>query len=700
MKTTLSPSNPLCWRKVLPAVLVALLTLAAAPLRAQYFDWVRTYQSTHSSGTGSPDEDNMVLDMDADSQGNVYFLGRFVRGAAINGEELLEEVNTFNPPNNLINLCIVKMSPQGEMVWHKAISEWSMHQSKGEIQLVGDSALVCYVGIEPPRGPYPNEPVYWLDSLIQYPDWFIPTDSIWTGTALITLDLDGNLKEQHFLNVGFLDTLGVPIMSEGASYPTSTGLNSMHVDSEGNIILGVTNANERAWCKVRCDTCEHLWQTVEYTVENGGIGTVRILVDGVRTISYRPENRPIRTNAKLLKFSPHFDSLLEVRYLMQSRLDSPRTGLGVPGITKSEILHITSDPEGNIYVVGHIDISGGTDTIVPIDSTQGLSLHLSGLGSSFLVKYDSHLQPVFAKQLDGGVISGFNHCVVKDNDLFVLGGQGSSGPDFHYDNEIMSDISRGALLLRLNKNDGSLISYGKATPCRNNESGPGVESKTTATIAVNNNRVATQIGILGNVAFAGDTIRVPESPYRGRGFVIWDYEGHQLKVVDYHAPHPDNQECGTLFTDSSLYLCGMFNGEATFGDTYFNVSRSNGYIARYVDTSFLHPYVHPEHPDTGDVRIVLAESGVAFVAYPNPFRQRVTIIYSGSDPIASAFITDMLGRREPVSLLPLPADAGGSTRFVADLTTAPQATYLLTLVTASGHQHTLRLFKQSDLFED
>ncbi|MBP5540826.1 MAG: hypothetical protein J6X88_04165, partial [Bacteroidales bacterium] len=59
-----------------------------------------------------------------------------------------------------------------------------------------------------------------------------------------------------------------------------------------------------------------------------------------------------------------------------------------------------------------------------------------------------------------------------------------------------------------------------------------------------------------------------------------------------------------------------------------------------------------------------------------------------------------LGRREPVSLLPLPADAGGSTRFVADLTTAPQATYLLTLVTASGHQHTLRLFKQSDLFED
>ena len=694
MKTTLSPSNPLCWRKVLPAVLVALLTLAATPLRAQYFDWVRTYQSTHSSGTGSPDRDNMVLDMDADSQGNVYFLGRFVRGAAINGEELLEEVNTFNPPSNLINLCIVKMSPQGEMVWHKAISEWGMHQGGGAIQLVGDSTLVCYVGIEPPRGPYPNEPVYWLDTLIQYPDWFIPTDSIHRGSALITLDLDGNLKEQHFLNVGFLDTLGVPIMSEGASYPTSTGLNSMHVDSEGNIILGVTNANERVWSLVRCDTCTPApWRAVEYSVENGGIGTVRFLVDGKRTLSYRPENRPIMKNAKLLKFSPHFDSLLEVRYLMQSRLDSPRTGLGVPGITQSEIQHITSDPEGNIYVVGEINVSN-TDTIVPIDSLQGLSLHVNG-NTGFLVKYDSHLRPIFAKQLDQdeNLSTDFYDVLVEGDDLFVL----ESGKGMYYDGEPLYNIDGCVNFFRLSKEDGRLLSHGSARSFHENGTsqfnGP-IHSSTRLTAC--NNRVATRTKFWGNIAFAGDTIRAE----RGQATVIWDYDGHELALIDLHAPHPDNRGIGTLFTDSSLYLCGMFNGEATFGDTSFYRLHSNGYIARYVDTSFLHPYVHPEHPDTGDVRIVLAESGEAFVAYPNPFRQRVTIVYTGTDPIASAFITDMLGRREPVSLLPLPADAGGSARYMVDLTSLPQATYLLTLVTASGHQHTLRLFKQSDLFED
>ena len=551
MKTTLSPSNPLCWRKVLPAVLVALLTLAATPLRAQYFDWVRTYQSTHSSGTGSPDLDNMVLDMDADSQGNVYFLGRFVRGAAINGEELLEEVNTFNPPSNLINLCIVKMSPQGEMVWHKAISEWGMHQGGGAIQLVGDSTLVCYVGIEPPRGPYPNEPVYWLDSLIQYPDWFIPTDSIHRGSALITLDLDGNLKEQHFLNVGFLDTLGVPIMSEGASYPTSTGLNSMHVDSEGNIILGVTNANERVWSLVRCDTCTPApWRSVEYSVENGGIGTVRFLVDGKRTLSYRPENRPIMKNAKLLKFSPHLDSLLEVRYLMQSRLDSPRTGLGVPGIGKSEILHITSDTEGNIYVVGEIDVSN-TDTIVPIDSLQGLSLHLRNT-TGFFIKYDSHLRPIFAKQLDfeGYKLSHFTDCLLEENDLFVLVCAGGREAVYSYDGIPLNEINYGTTFFRLSKEDGRLLSYGTARP-KNIMEGSCHVSPEETTLSVKNNRVATQVKFLGNVAFAGDTIYSSETSPWGTGFVIWDNEGHQLKIVDCHTPHPDNRIRGALFTLSS-----------------------------------------------------------------------------------------------------------------------------------------------------
>ena len=64
----------------------------------------------------------------------------------------------------------------------------------------------------------------------------------------------------------------------------------------------------------------------------------------------------------------------------------------------------------------------------------------------------------------------------------------------------------------------------------------------------------------------------------------------------------------------------------TMADTTLNPSGNTlAYIAKYVDTSFMTPYVYTGPQDTGDVRIKVVEVGSAFVAYPNPFRQRVTI---------------------------------------------------------------------------
>ncbi len=40
----------------------------------------------------------------------------------------------------------------------------------------------------------------------------------------------------------------------------------------------------------------------------------------------------------------------------------------------------------------------------------------------------------------------------------------------------------------------------------------------------------------------------------------------------------------------------------------------------------------------------------------------------------------------------------GYNQYTLDLTSLPQATYLLTLTTADGRQHTLKLLKQSDIF--
>jgi len=135
----------------------------------------------------------------------------------------------------------------------------------------------------------------------------------------------------------------------------------------------------------------------------------------------------------------------------------------------------------------------------------------------------------------------------------------------------------------------------------------------------------------------------------------------------------------------------------TFGDISLNSNgHSLAYTAKYIDTAFMTPYVYSG--DTGNVSITLEEGGNAFVAYPNPFRQSVKIrVESGElkveNGVATAWLTDLTGRREQVRLTP-----DGPGQYTLDLTSRPQTTYLLTLTTADGKQHTVRLLKQSDIF--
>ena len=168
-----------------------------------------------------------------------------------------------------------------------------------------------------------------------------------------------------------------------------------------------------------------------------------------------------------------------------------------------------------------------------------------------------------------------------------------------------------------------------------------------------------------------------------------------MQFVDFKTNSNRDDPRGTLLHDSMLYLTGMMDG----GGTYGNYSLPEGYRAymiRYVDTAFMTPYVHTEDP--GEVHITLVDDGAALVAYPNPFRQKVTIkVESGElkvvNGVVTAILTDLTGRREEVRLTPT---APG--QYTLNLSSRPQSTYLLTLTTADGHQHTVRLLKQSDIF--
>ena len=186
------------------------------------------------------------------------------------------------------------------------------------------------------------------------------------------------------------------------------------------------------------------------------------------------------------------------------------------------------------------------------------------------------------------------------------------------------------------------------------------------------------------------------------GLFVWDKDGHEVQFIDYNSPSPTNDPRGTIFRDSILYLSGRMNGGGTFGNYTLPAGEDRAYVLKYVDTFFATPYVYVEPDDStnhgggGEVRITMVGDEGAFVAYPNPFRQRVTIRLDGTQASClreTAILTDLSGRREEVRLTP---DAPG--QYTLDLTSRPQATYLLTITTSDGRQHTVRLLKQSDIF--
>jgi len=97
-------------------------------------------------------------------------------------------------------------------------------------------------------------------------------------------------------------------------------------------------------------------------------------------------------------------------------------------------------------------------------------------------------------------------------------------------------------------------------------------------------------------------------------------------------------------------------------------------------------------PPAPPVGITTAETA-ELTLYPNPDTHQVSI--ECAETISEAWLTDLTGRREQVRLI-----AEGTGRYTLDLTARPQATYLLTLTTASGKTQTVRLLKQTDVFGD
>lgn len=301
---------------------------------AQYFDWVQTYTGSEATGVTST---NCIKQSVVDSAGNVYFIGKCAVDAGFHSEHFLP-FTPYGPYWNTSCTVIGMMSAEGNLVWNKAINNNNGdHQRGGHIQFVGDSSIVSIVNITTAPSTY-NSYLFFLDTL--YRLWYYDTNgrsvvvlslayngdtllypmfSTGVQSAYICIDLDGNVKETHWLAEALLDREGNPFpfsYSLGDDWIQNSPLSNVEihfvVDNKGCIYV-ITPLHTEVFFN------DSLGYRI-YDVGSPEVSGIRFYIDGKRHFDVPlPDVRPSAGgwHYQILKFSPHFDSLLATQFLFE-----------------------------------------------------------------------------------------------------------------------------------------------------------------------------------------------------------------------------------------------------------------------------------------------------------------------------------------------------------------------------------------------
>ncbi len=581
-------------------------------LHAQGFEWVRTY--TGPEIRSSDDATNRIIGSCVDSSGNIYILGEFSPQAFFGDERLLPFDIITTPIEKAI--VIAKLSPSGDLLWHKAIYNGKEGCYAHALRMVGDSSIMAMVRFFLPYSSsasnYRN--LYYLDTLLTgNDDYLMPTDSV-SGTnytAFITFDFDGNATERHLVSVGYLDSNGNALTNWtifGTYYPDKLlvrplSSESFNIDSEGNIYV-IRIANDMV-----------TGASGSWRMDDGTISAMKIVVDGTHNLFYPIPYRTALWNQQIMKFSPHFDSLIDAVYMFDSTLSYQR------GATMY-VTDFNIDTQNNLYMAMYGQY---VPNRLAIANSNSLSLGDSTTVPSWVIKYNQDLFATGVVQLshDGTgnpqLAIGRTHIDNKTNSLFVSGrtwwSQSSVFDNILYNSDTLEIPNKSGYWLRLN-DDLSLSSVGIVSPNSSDGRVWGISP-----LATNNNRVFAQSNFDARVAFADTIIPLPNLGEQNRAVVIWDNDGHEIGLIMLGQHSPVNGATQTHVIDSILYLTGYVYEDAAF-DTIMihNYGSSQAYIAKYIDPAFARPYVHPSDRQEQmiewqqDLVFTLADSPVTLTA--------------------------------------------------------------------------------------
>ena len=618
-----------------------LLLLAAVPLRAQspsgHFEWVKNYSGI---GIGSSYGGNEILNSVVDSMDNIYVLGQFTYGAEIDGVELYPDCFA---PTDLQGSIVAKFSPSGDLLWHKIISSDKNGCYAHGMCMVGDSSVMVAVDAWLPYdyGSWTNHNyLYYLDTLLTNEGEPIPVDSVvGKSIAFITFDFDGKVTEQHFLHLGFMDSTGTAVTrgrmtltNDDRVNGVSWGCDNLVVDHSGNIYITRYVSGDLNVVGNRL------------TIENGGIGAEMFWVDGMRAL-VRPVSPTRLWNIEILKFSPHFDSLLGGVFVW----DIPDT-LREQYSISSYSNHFIIDAHDNLYYA-----IGGKffPQSLRLNNSDTLIYHVEqpDYGTYCVIQYNSDLVPTNIAQLSWidtseqiATIGIDNPYIDEDShSLFFSGcsGAGLRQPGCLYRGDTLM-LKRNAYWMCVDPTDFSFKSYAYAHTETKTDYSYRLRGRV---LVAKNNRVFFQFRYWGNLSFADTMINRAESDV-GMGFGIWDYEGNEINYEDYHTYARTNQTGPIYVSDSLVYLTGTLFSDATFGSHIaHNTSNDQAFIAKYVDTAFMHPYIRP---DLREQQAIAWEQELRFVLADSPVV--LTATASSGLPVAYRVEDSTVARAEGVTL--------------------------------------------------
>ena len=489
-------------------------------------------------------------------------------------------------------VVIAKLSPQGELVWHKAIYGPTSSYAF-DLRPLGDTAFMVMTAFWMSHNF--NGFLYYLDTLLTSADagYLQSSDSTssYSTNAFITFDLEGNVIEQHFLELGYVDNTGHTIIVRDsdpgqalyAMYSTSLSSLPFGVDTNGNIYV-IRYANDMI-C-VYCDTCPDSQGSVRLlTIADGTLEALRIMVDGSHPILYYPPIPAARCNVQILKFSPHFDSLISAVYVFDS--------MNYSSSTYVEVKDFNNDARGNLY------INIMCHNVLPplmIYNTDSLCVDMSTWMPTLMIKYNSNLQAIGIAQLSHiGDSSNlveqhliYSHIDNSTNSVFLLGvvswESNLSDVGITYGNDTLDLSRRDAYWIRLDMDNLRLLSLGKARP---GVDGYVYEPK----ITTYKNRVFAQTKFSASINFNGVTHTIPNTTQDDNVFLIWDNDGNELLYYNYNSFSRRMLYEKPNVIDSIVYLSGSLYANATFDTiTTQTYGSSYAYIAKYVDPAFMIPY--------------------------------------------------------------------------------------------------------------